>query len=184
MIRVEKGLIPLLCLALAVALLFGRGFIPHGGESPPFLTMETLADGVITLHYHERPPYYMTGPLGVYGLCVDPAKLAFNRANIPFRWEKTPAKRQLDIIKENRSKDCIIGWFKNPDREKFAKYSHVIYQDKPTIALARADNYNIISNGPLEETLLNSDLVLRKFTDIPKGNNRYLLFSKQVKPQN
>ena len=249
MMRFKSGLIPLFCLTVAVALLFGRGFIPHGGGLPAFSAMEKPADGeMITLHYNERPPYYMTGSLGVYGLCVDPVKLAFNRAKIPFRWEKTPAKRQLDIVKSNRSKDCLIGWFKNSEREKFAKYSHFIYQDKPTIALARMDNDNIISNGTLDGTLLNSDLVfLRKngysygplidtkitrltprqemtnaenigmlkmihskrvdyffiseeeataliatsgllktdfkfirFTDIPKGNKRYLLFSKQV----
>jgi polar amino acid transport system substrate-binding protein len=248
MMRFKRGLVPLFCLTVAVALLFGRGFIPHGGGLPVFSAMEKPADGeMITLHYHERPPYYMTGPLGVYGLCVDPVKLAFNRAKIPFRWEKTPAKRQLDIVKSNRSKDCLIGWFKNPEREKFAKYSHFVYQDKPTIALARADNDKIISNRPLDETLVNSDLVLLRkngysygpfidtkitliprqemtnaenigmlkmihsrgadyffiseeeataliatsgllktdfkfirFTDIPKGNKRYLLFSKHV----
>ena len=249
MMRLKRGLVPLFCLTVAVALLFGRGFIPHGGGLPAFSAMKKPAEGeMITLHYHERPPYYMTGPLGVYGICVDPVKQAFSRAKIPFRWEKTPAKRQLDIVKSNQSKDCLIGWFKNPEREKFAKYSHFIYQDKPTIALARADNDKIISNRPLDETLVNSDLVLLRkngysygsfidtkitrliprqemtnaenigmlkmiysrgadyffiseeeassltatsglletdfkfirFTDIPKGNKRYLLFSKQV----
>lgn len=248
MMRLKRGLVPLFCLTVAVALLFGRGFIPYGRGLPAFSAMKKPAEGeMITLHYHERPPYYMTGPLGVYGICVDPVKLAFSRAKIPFRWEKTPAKRQLDIVKSNQSKDCLIGWFKNPEREKFAKYSHFIYQDKPTIALARADNDKIISNGPLDRTLLNSDLVLLRkngysygpfidtkitltprqemtnaenigmlkmihskgadyffiseeeatalittsglletdfkfirFTDIPKGNKRYLLFSKQV----
>lgn len=160
MMGFKGGRIPFLCLGIAVVLLFGRGFIPHGEQSPIPFAMEKPADGVITIHYHERPPYYMTGPLGVYGLCADPVKQAFERANIPFRWEKTPAKRQLDILKENRSRACLIGWFKNSEREKFARYSHPIYQDKPFIALARADNAQLISNGPLEEIFLNPDLVL------------------------
>ncbi|MBU0970171.1 MAG: hypothetical protein KKC20_05965 [Proteobacteria bacterium] len=160
MMRFKGGRVPFLCLGIAVALLFGRGFIPHGEPSSVPLALEKPADGVITIHYHERPPYYMTGPLGVYGLCADPVKRAFHQANIPFRWEKTPAKRQLDILRENRSRACLIGWFKNSEREKFARYSHPIYQDKPFIALARADNPQLISNGPIEEILLNPDLVL------------------------
>ncbi len=156
----KGGRVPFLCLGIAVALLFGRGFIPDGGVSPIPLAVEKPADGVITIHYHERPPYYLTGPLGVYGLCADPVKQAFDRAKIPFRWEKTPAKRQLDILKENRSRACLIGWFKNLEREKFARYSHPIYQDKSFIALGRADNPQLISNGALDATLLNSGLVL------------------------
>ena len=77
-----------------------------------------------------------------------------------FRWEKTPAKRQLNILKENRSRACLIGWFKNLEREKFARYSHPIYRDKSFIALGRADNPQLISNGALDATLLNSGLVL------------------------
>ncbi len=114
----------------------------------------------ITIHYHERSPYYSSGPLGVYGICSDPAKLAFKKAGIEFHWEKTPASRQLDILKANKSRDCLIGWFKNSEREKFAKYTHFIYQDKPTIALAREDNYNLKSGRLLEEVFQNDKLTL------------------------
>ena len=104
--------IPFLCLVIAVIVLFGSGFIfpdllPLSRPGYPKLQPESIND-MITIHYHERPPYYVTGPLGVYGLCADPAKMVFNKAGIPFRLVKTPAKRQLDIIKANRSKDCLI----------------------------------------------------------------------------
>ena len=155
-----KGALPSLCLSLALALLFGRGMIPHGKGASFSPVMAAPGDGAITIHYHERPPYYMTGSLGVYGLCVDPVKRAFDTANIPCRWEKTPANRQLDILKENRSRACFIGWFKNSEREKFAGYSLPIYQDKPFIALARADNHQLMSDFTLEEILVNPDLVL------------------------
>ncbi len=122
------------------------------------------------MHYHERPPYYITGSLDVYGLCVDPVKFAFKKAGIALSWEKTPANRQLDIIRSNRSNDCIIGWFKNIEREKYARFSHYIYQDLPAIALARSDNNNILSNQTLEEILSNPDLVLLKKRGYSYGN--------------
>ncbi len=245
--------IPCLCLVVAVAIVFGKNFIlpamtslvhQNTPDPPP-------AHDAITMHYHERPPYYTTGSLGVSGLCIDPAKLAFEKAGIPFQWQKTPAKRQLDIIKANRSRDCLLGWFKNSEREKFAKYSVSIYQDKPLMALARADNKKMASGRTLEGILSNPGLILLKkngysygrfvdgkvielhskqvvtnaenvgmlkmihskradyffiseeeaemlisssglpktdfkyirFSDMPEGNKRYLLFSKKVEDQ-
>jgi len=248
MMKFKTSSIPFLCLVLALTLFYTRQFIPHNLSSPDGVSLSQAEADVITLHYHERAPYYMTGPLGVYGLCADPVKRAFEHAGIPFRWEKTPAKRQLDILRANTAKDCLIGWFKNPQREKIAKYTHAIYRDKPTIALARADNPKIVSGRSIEETLVRENLILLRktgysygpfidakishlnprqemtsaenvgmlrmihsgradyffiseeeataltatsgllatdfsyirFTNIPKGNHRYLLFSRQV----
>ena len=151
--KFKSTLIPGLCLVVGLTVLFGKSFISRDLSLPSrqSSTNPQPVNDLITIHYHERSPYYVTGPLGVYGLCSDPAKLAFKKAGIPFRWEKTPAKRQLDIIKNNRSRDCLLGWFKNSEREKFAKYSLYIYMDKPAIALARADNKEIIPGRPLEE---------------------------------
>ncbi|MCK5100993.1 MAG: transporter substrate-binding domain-containing protein, partial [Desulfobacteraceae bacterium] len=145
-----------------ILVLYGRIFIPHNKPSAIVLNspVSLITKNIITIHYHERPPYYVTDSSGVYGLCSDPVKLAFKASGILFRWKKTPAKRQLEIIKANRSKECIIGWFKTSEREKFAKYSHYIYQDKPIIALARKDNSKIKSNRSLKETFLNTNLIL------------------------
>ncbi|MBF0260044.1 MAG: transporter substrate-binding domain-containing protein, partial [Desulfamplus sp.] len=112
-------------------------------------------------HYTERPPYYVTGTFDVYGLCADPAKEVFRQAKIPFKWEKTPAKRQLEILKTNRSRDCLLGWFKNPEREIFAKYSLPIYQDKPTIVLSMAANpKKFVCYRPIAELLSNRNVTL------------------------
>ncbi|MBF0389386.1 MAG: transporter substrate-binding domain-containing protein [Desulfamplus sp.] len=115
----------------------------------------------ITIHYHEKPPYYITGDLDVYGLCADPVKEIFKQAGIKFRWEKTPAKRQLEIIKENHARDCGLGWYKTSERETFAKYSLPIYQDRGVIAVKKRDNpKKIMSNRPIEEILSNRELTL------------------------
>jgi polar amino acid transport system substrate-binding protein len=156
-------LIPVLCLIFAVAVLYARPDIgnwvsPHPQE-PPVLE-DGRREAAVTIHYHERPPYYVTGPLGVYGLCVDPVKKAFLAAGIPVKWVKTPAARQLDLLKFNGPDTCIIGWFKNPEREKIAVYSHYIYQDRPTVALARSDNSHLVSRRPLAEILENHAMVL------------------------
>jgi len=115
---------------------------------------------VITLRYHERVPYIQTGPNGVEGLTGTPVASAFKKAGIPFVWKKTPSKRQIKVLKDNSGCDCLVGWFKNADREKFAKYTHHIYQDKPQIALARADNGNLQSGVSVDSVLSNPGLKL------------------------
>jgi len=120
-----------------------------------------MADcSVITVRYHERVPYIKTTPDGVEGLTGTPVSLAFKKAGIPFIWKKTPSKRQIKVLKDNSGCDCLVGWFKNPDREKFAKYTHHIYQDKPQIALARADNGKLQNGISVDSVLSNPGLKL------------------------
>lgn len=115
------------------------------------------------LHYHDRKPYSFTFPDGVKGICATPVADVFKKAGIPFRWENTPPSRQLEIIKQNKRMECALGWFKNPEREKFARYTLHIYQDKPTIALARVDNERIFNPMSVEKIFNDRGLkILRK----------------------
>jgi uncharacterized protein (TIGR02285 family) len=134
----------------------------HFSGTMPVLS-ESRSDSVITVLYHERPPYYITGPLGIYGLCVDPVKKAFSAAGIGIEWVRVPAARQMEMLRANVPDICAVGWFKTPEREKFAVYSHAIYQDTSMIALARADNPHLVSGRPLARTLENRNVTfLRK----------------------
>lgn len=112
-------------------------------KPPDIIPLTPTIDNVITLHYNERPPYLVTTETGVGGLTGDPATIVFEKSNIPYKWEQTPSKRQIYLLEQNRGRDCAVGWFRNIERERFAKFTLPIYQDKPQIALARADNDNI-----------------------------------------
>jgi polar amino acid transport system substrate-binding protein len=149
-----------------IGVVFGRSFIykttPSDLIQTQILPSEQDSGDAFIVHYHERRPYYFSDDKGVQGLCVDPLKQALDKAGIPFKWAHTPSKRQLEIIKQNKGRDCVLGWFKTPEREVFAKYSRAIYQDLPAIALARADNPNIHSPMRVEDVLSNNNLVLLK----------------------
>ena len=94
------------------------------------------AQETVTLHYNERPPYLISVPNGPpKGLTATPAANAFKSAGIPVRWSKTPTNRQLAAVKES-AMNCAVGWFKTPERERFAKFTKAIYKDKPTVILA------------------------------------------------
>jgi len=100
--------------------------------------MPVKAQSPIQLYYYERTPYAVTDNQGeVSGLCATPAANAFQKAGIPFQWKKMPFKRQLVTIKYNKKLACGVGWFKNPEREEFTRFTDAIYQDKPAITISR-----------------------------------------------
>lgn len=95
------------------------------------------ADDLITLHFYERPPYMMKDGNGATGITASAAAAAFAKADIAFKWQISPAKRQLILLKEDSGQDCGVGWYKTPERETFGKFTVPIYRDKPTVALMR-----------------------------------------------
>lgn len=115
----------------------------------------------ITLHYNERAPYLQTLDNGeVVGLTATPAAQALLRAGIAFKWEKTPSNRQVQILEKNASQDCMVGWFKNPQRELIGNFSRPLYQDKATIGLALFSNTNLDSGSELKQVLQDQQLRL------------------------
>lgn len=114
----------------------------------------------ITMLYHERIPYAVTSNGSVQGLTATPVTLAFNKSGIDIDWIETPVKRQLLAIKMNKGCQCSIGWFKNSERETFARYSASIYQDKPQVAITSAHNKSLVSQRSLADALKNKQLSL------------------------
>lgn len=90
----------------------------------------------ITLAYNDRPPYILSLPDGsAAGLTATPAAQAFKAAGIPVIWKKSPTNRQLAELKENTDRQCAVGWFKNPEREHYLKFTKSIYRDRPTVLI-------------------------------------------------
>lgn len=209
----------------------------------------TAAEPVVSLYFAERPPYQHRQADGqVLGLTAEPAERAFKRAQIPFQWKILSAKRELQMVRDNLEPGCLVGWYKNPEREKFALFSRPIYQEKPPHLIFRtnfagADSANFIElltrhkprllvkdgysyGGYLDQLfvehkallvitseeqlamvqqihrgradimlfsgdevgfhaalLARLDLRARSYPDLPPGEQRYLMCSRQVGPQ-
>ena len=119
------------------------------------------AQSPIQLYYYERIPYAVADNQGeVSGLCATPAANAFKKAGIPFQWKKMPFKRQLVTIKHNKKKACGIGWFKNPEREEFARFTNEIYQDKPAITISKKGNQALRRHQDLKTLLQDKQIRL------------------------
>ncbi|MEA3308424.1 MAG: transporter substrate-binding domain-containing protein [Chloroflexota bacterium] len=118
------------------------------------------AERGITLHYFERFPYMEITQIGVAGLTASPAAQVFQTAGLPFHWQATPPKRQLYLLEQNQGQDCLLGWFKNPEREESGRFTLPIYQDHPYVALARLADDRIVSGGVVSTTLASPTLTL------------------------
>jgi hypothetical protein len=154
--------------AALVATLWGRPVLfPTEARSTPPDTVENQVDPqtdeTVVVYYHERRPYYVTTPNQVHGLIADRVNWVFKDAGIPFVWRKAPAKRQLEIIRNNEQRACAVGWHKTSSREAFGKFTLPIFMDSPTMAIARTDNDQIRTDQTLARTLSNRRLrLLRK----------------------
>jgi uncharacterized protein (TIGR02285 family) len=98
------------------------------------------AEEAVSLHYIQRPPYMVRTGDGLTGLTGGPSYQAFKNAKVPVVLQETPFARQLHYLEMNSGLDCMIGMFKKPEREKFARYSKPIYQDQPHVLLTSVAN--------------------------------------------
>lgn len=114
----------------------------------------------LTMLYHQRQPYLVTHAEGVTGLVGKPITEAAAIANLPLFWKIMPAKRQLVVIEHNEEAVCAAGWFKNEQREQFARYTLPIYQDEPIEILARRQNARLTTARSLKSLMTDLNIVL------------------------
>jgi len=133
-----------------------RAFL--GVLSGALCALPCMAVEPVALLFNERPPYQILTADGVlYGLTATPAIQAFKAAGIPMALKKIPTNRQIAVVKEATGRDCAIGWFKNPEREQFAKFTRPIYYDKPTVLLA-GRHFAAARNETLKSLLSRKDV--------------------------
>lgn len=150
-----KRIIWAICLLCIILTMFFKSSL-HPIRDPAWLKNSNelsshSQEPAIILHYHERRPYYITSGSRVQGLVAGVITRAFEFADIPYKWQQTPARRQLDIIRDNEGTDCGVGWFKTPERQQFSKFSTAVYRDTPFVAVARANNTKILKIQTLEQ---------------------------------
>jgi hypothetical protein len=126
----------------------------------------------VDLLYNQRYPYLYKEGDHVRGLTADPASQAFQAAGIPFAWKLIPSKRQMLYLQENQDCLCLVGWFKNAEREAFGLYTKSIYQDLPQVALTWAGHPKL--KAPLTTETLFSDAELRPLIKNGYSYGQYL----------
>jgi len=154
----------LFCLCIALLVITCRSVV-YDITAPKIRTEQTYSGTLsshfpITVHYHNRRPYYLNINGEVHGLVADAVTTVLQYADIEFTWLETPATRQLDIVRANASRTCAAGWFKTAEREGFAKFTLPVYQDQPFVAITRKDNELIGDDEELDRLFMERRLRL------------------------
>jgi polar amino acid transport system substrate-binding protein len=106
------------------------------------LSQTPRANDALKLMYEVRQPMsYRDSEGKLTGLLITPVAQAMTKAGISFVWVETPFKRQLNLLEANAEALCAVGMFKNKERQKIAKFSHVVIRDtaRPSVMLAHRD---------------------------------------------
>jgi polar amino acid transport system substrate-binding protein len=118
------------------------------------------AEGLKIL-YEDRPPYYLTNDDGtVDGLVSGRVDEALRKSNIAAVWLIRPSNRQIYTIKRGVENACTPGWFKNPEREKYAKFSAPVYRDRPQVVAIRRDTALRINHSTLAALFADQNFTL------------------------
>jgi polar amino acid transport system substrate-binding protein len=118
----------------------------------PLVPGAAADDPPLTILFHVRPPYSELGaPAGVKGLLIAPVVGAMTKAEVSATWTEMPPARQTEEIRRATGAVCGLGWFKRPEREEFALFVGPIYQDRPTVAVARKDDARFAAPAMLQK---------------------------------
>ncbi len=124
----------------------------------------------LTVLYFKRPPYYNTTDNKVEGLLIELSKKIFKLADIQPVFIENPPARIMATIKNNKKKVCSIGWFKNEERESFAKFSSPIYQNKPLAILTSVSKQNLFDkHTSIKDVFADRSLILSMINSFSYG---------------
>lgn len=154
----RNSILILLCFCMALAL------------SQPVWAKEKVGPTPLRVLYLEFPPYYYTNSSGEpEGFLLKKADELFRSVGFEPTYTSMPARR---ILLEMRGLNpaCSIGWFKTPEREKYAKFSKPFYRNRPLQALFLRDNAMLFhGKDTLLELMMDNNLVLGKLNGYSFG---------------
>lgn len=96
----------------------------------------------------------------IRGVAGEAADYAFRKSGFSYRWQETPAKRMMAMLKDNAEKVVMVGWFKNSEREKIGRFSIPVYRDKHHMIISKTSNEIINSKKSFSSLLADNRLTL------------------------
>lgn len=89
----------------------------------------------ITVAWRDKAPYHYNDNGIAQGFLLLRAKQIFAQAEVPAVFIETPAKRIWHGFERGKPAFCSIGWYRLPERELVAQFSHAFHVDPPQILL-------------------------------------------------
>jgi polar amino acid transport system substrate-binding protein len=125
-----------------------------------FLSSSAMADSLL-MAYINKPPYsYSDNGVGK-GFLIERVSRIMSRAGMDVRYQEMSAKRVLLEIQKNAQAICSSGWYRNAEREAYARYSVFIHEDRPHLLLAGPRSLDSVRrHGSLKSLMSDKTMVL------------------------
>jgi uncharacterized protein (TIGR02285 family) len=125
---------------------------------------------VVKVEYRDKPPYSHTERGKPVGFLIERTIEIFRLAKVDADYLEVPVKRILMDIEADQAPICSPSWYKLPEREKFARFSLPIHQDKPHVVLAHAQAAKAIQrHGRLAALFADPQLTLGVLDGVSYG---------------
>ena len=135
----------------------------------------------IELFYYDRPPLFTTDSSGKpSGLVIANLEKALAASDYRFTYKNYPPKRQLNLIAENKSAVCGIGWFETQERKELGQFSDAIFEDA-VLVLVTHKKHKVKAARSLAELFKRKDLIFLKKNGFSYGHEVDAM-EKEVQP--
>lgn len=111
--------------------------------------------------FRDKPPYSFMDNGVAKGFLLERTRRVLSAAGIKAQFREMPPKRLFFEIERNEQAICSLGWYKIPEREKFARFSVPLHQDKPHVVLVGPGSVGAVrKHGTLKELMADPALVM------------------------
>jgi ABC-type amino acid transport substrate-binding protein len=132
------------------------------------IPVSALAEPLLML-FREKPPYSYVENGVQKGFLLEKTQKILARAKIESKFTIVPPKRLFQEIQDNAFPVCSFGWYKNPEREKYARFSLPIHQDRPQVVLASPKSAKLHRHKTLKSVMADPTLVIAVLDAVSYG---------------
>lgn len=126
----------------------------------------------LLMAFREKPPYSYIEQDVAKGFLLERTRRILARANIRAEFREMPPKRIFLEIQKDDQEICSFGWYKIAERQKYARYSIPLHQDRKQMVLAGSRSAAAIKRHATLKSLMSSkDLTLATADGVSYGTD-------------
>ena len=120
--------------------------------------------------FRDKPPYSFIDKGVAKGFLLERTRRVMGRAGLDTEFHEMPPKRIFLELEKNEQAVCSFGWYKLAEREKYARFSAALHQDRPHAVLAGARSVSAVrKHGALKGLLGDASLRLAVVDGVSYG---------------
>lgn len=133
----------------------------------------------LLMAFRDKPPYSFMDNGVAKGFLLERTRRVLSAAGVEAQFREMPPKRLFFEIEKNEQAICSFGWYKIPERERYARFSIPLHQDKPHVVLVGPRSVGTVQkNATLRELMSDSALVMAGADGVSYGPELDRMISK------